>query len=113
MSTATFKIWRGDSKTGAFREYTTEVAEGTVVRRNEIRHLLRRGRLRIRVVGRAEHRDEELDLDVLARLRIYVRRSHSRVVHEALLTGLVDLPHRHAGARACGTNLMDSLPVAI
>src|SRR5206468_10937689 len=30
MSTATFKIWRGDGM-GAFRDYTTEVAEGMVV----------------------------------------------------------------------------------
>src|SRR5438046_10407580 len=31
MSTATFKIWRGDAKGGEFREYTTEVSEGMVV----------------------------------------------------------------------------------
>src|SRR5438876_10451900 len=28
---ATFKIWRGDGMGGAFRDYTTEVAEGMVV----------------------------------------------------------------------------------
>src|SRR5258705_8303393 len=31
MKTATFKIWRGDTKGGEFRDYTTEVAEGMVV----------------------------------------------------------------------------------
>src|SRR6187402_1002363 len=31
MPTATFKIWRGDAKGGAFRDYTTEVSEGMVV----------------------------------------------------------------------------------
>ena len=31
MSTATFKIWRGDAKGGEFRDYTTEVSEGMVV----------------------------------------------------------------------------------
>jgi succinate dehydrogenase / fumarate reductase, iron-sulfur subunit len=28
---ATFRIWRGDGKTGQFRDYTTEVSEGMVV----------------------------------------------------------------------------------
>src|SRR5262245_35934046 len=28
---ATFKIWRGDAKGGAFRDYTTDVSEGMVV----------------------------------------------------------------------------------
>src|SRR5215216_6155226 len=28
---ATFRVWRGDSNTGEFRDYTTEVAEGMVV----------------------------------------------------------------------------------
>jgi succinate dehydrogenase / fumarate reductase, iron-sulfur subunit len=31
MATATFKIWRGDSKGGEYRDYTTEVAPGMVV----------------------------------------------------------------------------------
>jgi succinate dehydrogenase / fumarate reductase, iron-sulfur subunit len=31
MSTAVFKIWRGDSNGGAFVDYTTEVTEGMVV----------------------------------------------------------------------------------
>ena len=31
MKTAVFKIWRGNSKGGEFRNYTTEVAEGMVV----------------------------------------------------------------------------------
>ena len=31
MSSATFKIWRGDAKSGGFRDYTTEVSEGMVV----------------------------------------------------------------------------------
>ena len=28
MSTATFKIWRGDANGGEFQDYTTEVTEG-------------------------------------------------------------------------------------
>src|ERR1700740_2368117 len=32
MATSTFKIWRGDATGGAFRDYTTEVSEGLVVR---------------------------------------------------------------------------------
>jgi len=31
MAKVTFKIWRGDSESGEFREYTTEVTEGMVV----------------------------------------------------------------------------------
>jgi succinate dehydrogenase / fumarate reductase iron-sulfur subunit len=31
MSTATFKVWRGDAKSGEFRSYTTEVSPGMVV----------------------------------------------------------------------------------
>ena len=31
MSTATFRIWRGDASGGAFADYTTEVSEGMVV----------------------------------------------------------------------------------
>src|SRR5262245_10797271 len=30
-ATATFRIWRGDGGSGAFRDYTTEVSEGMVV----------------------------------------------------------------------------------
>ncbi len=31
MSTATFRIWRGETRKGEFRDYTTEVTEGMVV----------------------------------------------------------------------------------
>ena len=31
MSTATFRIWRGNSEQGAFQDYRTEVSEGMVV----------------------------------------------------------------------------------
>ena len=31
MASATFQIWRGDAKGGAFKDYTTEVSEGMVV----------------------------------------------------------------------------------
>src|SRR4051794_16266132 len=31
MPQATFRIWRGDSEQGAFRDYATEVSEGMVV----------------------------------------------------------------------------------
>jgi succinate dehydrogenase / fumarate reductase iron-sulfur subunit len=31
MANATFRIWRGDASTGAFRDYRTEVADGMVV----------------------------------------------------------------------------------
>jgi len=31
VSTATFRIWRGDAKAGAFEDYATEVSEGMVV----------------------------------------------------------------------------------
>ena len=31
MSSATFRIWRGDAEGGAFEDYTTEVSEGMVV----------------------------------------------------------------------------------
>ena len=31
MSTATFKIWRGDASGGSFRDYMTEISEGMVV----------------------------------------------------------------------------------
>src|SRR5216117_2875530 len=31
MNQATFRIWRGDTNSGEFRDYTTEVSEGMVV----------------------------------------------------------------------------------
>jgi len=31
MSSATFRIWRGDAAGGDFEDYTTEVSEGMVV----------------------------------------------------------------------------------
>ena len=31
MSTATFKIWRGDAQGGEFRDYSADVSEGMVV----------------------------------------------------------------------------------
>ncbi len=31
MTTATFQIWRGDAKAGAFSSYSTQVHEGMVV----------------------------------------------------------------------------------
>ena len=31
MARATLRIWRGDAKGGAFKDYTTEVGEGMVV----------------------------------------------------------------------------------
>jgi succinate dehydrogenase / fumarate reductase iron-sulfur subunit len=31
MKTATFRIWRGDAKSGAFKDYSTEISEGMVV----------------------------------------------------------------------------------
>ena len=31
MKQATFKIWRGDSETGEFVDYTTEISDGMVV----------------------------------------------------------------------------------
>src|SRR6201997_2916285 len=31
MASATFRIWRGDSKSGSFKDYATEVTEGMVV----------------------------------------------------------------------------------
>src|SRR5437016_9847133 len=31
MANATFRIWRGERGTGAFRDYTTQVTEGMVV----------------------------------------------------------------------------------
>jgi len=31
MSTATFRIWRGDAQGGALQDYTTDVSEGMVV----------------------------------------------------------------------------------
>ena len=31
MATATFRVWRGDSKGGQFQDYPAEVAEGMVV----------------------------------------------------------------------------------
>lgn len=31
MSTATFKIWRGDAASGGYRDYSTEISEGMVV----------------------------------------------------------------------------------
>src|ERR1700757_3656080 len=31
MTMATFKVWRGDASSGAFQQYSTDVAEGMVV----------------------------------------------------------------------------------
>jgi hypothetical protein len=50
-------------------------------------------RLRVRVIARAQHRDEQLDLDDLAGLRVEQLRLHSCVVDEQLIAGDVHLPH--------------------
>jgi len=31
MPKATFSVWRGDAKGGAFKDYATEISEGMVV----------------------------------------------------------------------------------
>ena len=57
--------WSGTIAAGTPPKYV----EGPRVAPDPVGHLLRQRRLRVREVRRAEHRDEELDLDPLARLR--------------------------------------------
>ena len=61
--------------------------------RDEVRHLLRPGRLRERVVARAEDRDEQLDLGDLAGHRIDDPGVHARVIDEELVARDVHLAH--------------------
>ncbi len=60
---------------------------------DEVGDLLRARRLRVRVVARAQHRDEQLDVGDLARHRVDEPRSHPGVVDEQLVAGDVHLPH--------------------
>jgi len=71
-----------------------EERERADVARDEVGAALRQRRLGEGVVRRAEHRDEELDLDPLAGLRIDDVRLLPGVVDEELLAGAVLLPHR-------------------
>jgi hypothetical protein len=72
---------------------TAEEVEPSHDRADEVGALLRPRRFCERVVARAEHHDEEFDLDDLAGCRIDDRRSLARVVDERLLARAVRLPH--------------------
>src|SRR6266508_3667227 len=74
--------------------YSTEERERTDVTRNEVGTALGQRGLGEGVVGRAEHRDEELDLAHLAGPWIDDVRFLPRVVDEELLARAVLLPHR-------------------
>src|SRR6266545_4549931 len=71
-----------------------EEPERADVARDEVGAALRQRRLGEGVVRRAEHRDEELDRDRLAGLRIDDVRLLPGVVDEELLAGSVLLPYR-------------------
>jgi len=66
------------------------------MRRDEVADALRPRRRREREVRRSEHRDEELDIDLLARQRIDEVRPLARVVDEALLACAMHLPKHDA-----------------
>ena len=73
-----------------------KVREGPRVAADPVRPALRARRLRVREVRGAEHGDEQLHLDPLARLLVPDARLLARVVDEGLLAGLVHLAHRRA-----------------
>ena len=73
--------------------HATDERERAGHARHEVDDLLRARRLRVGEVARAEHRDEQLHLDDLARLRVEDLRPHPRVVDEQLVAGEVHLPH--------------------
>jgi hypothetical protein len=75
------------------------VLEGAHVAADPVADSLPARRLRVRVVGRAEYRDEELDLDHLSRLAIDDDRLLARVVHEELRARVMHLPHRRTARR--------------
>jgi len=61
---------------------------------DEVAEPLRHRRLDVRVVARAEHHHEQLDLGDLARVSIHDLRLLAGVVHKRLLAGAVRLSHR-------------------
>jgi hypothetical protein len=80
--------------------HTAEEFQRAHRRRAEILQPLRPRRLRECVVQGAQHRDEELDLDRLARLRRPDPWLLARVIDEDLLAGAVHLAHRQVIARS-------------
>jgi hypothetical protein len=83
------------------------------VARDPIRALLRQCRLSVRVVRRAEHRDEELDVDALAAVGVDDVRSAARVVDEALVAGAMLLAHRELPLREPSAVVLAEVRVAV
>ncbi len=81
--------------------------------RKPIVRALSRGCFGEREVRRADNRDEEINLDLLAGRSVDDRWSFARVVDEDLLAGLVHLTHREL--RACGPRVVerDELRIAV
>ncbi|MFO0613021.1 MAG: hypothetical protein U0414_10555 [Polyangiaceae bacterium] len=79
--------------------HAAERLERTHVARAEVGDRLRVRRLDERVVGRTEHRDEQLDLDDLATLRVDVVRLLAGVVDEHLVAADMRLSHRRRPTR--------------
>jgi hypothetical protein len=73
--------------------HAAEELEAADDRADEVVALLRAGCLREGVVARAEHHDEELDLDHFSGFRIDHFGALARVVDERFLAGAVCLPH--------------------
>jgi len=90
-----------------------EELEGPLVAGDPVRDLLGARRFRVRVVGGAQHGDEELDLAHLAGGRVDDPWLLARVVDEQLLAGAMDLAHRQAAAPEPAAVALAELGVAV
>ena len=76
--------------------HAAQKREGALMARDPVRALLRTGRFRVCIVGRAHRGDEELRLDAFASGGIDVGGLLARIVDKEFLAGAMDLPHRDA-----------------
>lgn len=72
--------------------------EGALMARQPVGHLLGAGRVGVGIVRGAQDRHEEFDGEHFPGQGVDDRRLLPRVVHEALVAGVVDLAHRQAPA---------------
>jgi hypothetical protein len=95
------------------RAGTAEELDHPAVAGEEVRQLLARTRLRVRVARRAQHPDEELHGLRLASPHVVDHGALARVVDEGLLAGQVDLAHRDPALAAPAAVVLAELRVAV
>ena len=95
------------------RRHAADEGQGADVAGDPVRALLRPRRLGVGVVRRAEHGDEQLDLDDLAAVGVDQAGPLARVVDEELIAGQVLLPHRQVALAQPRPVVLAELAVAV